>query len=83
MSVLRDSLASISVPGLLMTSSGRKLQACGVMWSLLNLFRCLSKVASERGFGLVVNETITLLVSQGRGDEAHTVSRNFFSGLFI
>jgi hypothetical protein len=41
------------------------------------------RVTSERGFGLVVNETITLLVSQGRGDEAHTVPRNFFSALFI
>jgi hypothetical protein len=36
------------------------------------------KVASEPRFGLVVNETITLLVGQGRGDEAHAVPRNFF-----
>jgi len=38
------------------------------------------KVASERGFGLVVSETMTLLVSQGRGDEAHTVPVTFFQG---
>src|ERR1700756_4058440 len=77
MSLLCDSLASISVPGLLMTSSGRKLQAGGVMWSLLNLFRCLSRLRLSAAL-LVVNETITLLVSQGRGNEAHTVPRNFF-----
>jgi hypothetical protein len=54
---------------------------CG---SLLNFFVPVSfKVASEPGFGLVVDETITLLVSQGRGDEAHTAPRNFFSALFI